>query len=324
MNFPIFAYPVCPLSLRLGHAILLKAVLSVAAYRQETADSHVSAAPQQQDAAAELLTHVSASASLGEVDNIQEPPRHQVDNSQAGGAGPLAAEQTILLASEVPKSLEGGGALGHSEKVHHMFRARDSSRRISLNRFGGLSLLLLAGVLWRLHIAVKDQPAAQAAKSVYDGAAPHSSALTVAAHALNELKGSSLLLLGTLPLWRGVALAGVLRVLLSISQAARVTHISPDVYPSISGLFELVTALSFLLIQEFPADIIEQTFGSRLVSPLASGLLVAGLLLLVSSAYRVAQWKRRRKLQKPHMPALGALPINNNKAASLFQVVPLH
>ncbi|KAL8435560.1 hypothetical protein ACSSS7_002405 [Eimeria intestinalis] len=237
--------------------------------------------------------------------NAEAPTAEGATNGnplEAVSGGPPLKLSFSASSSPLVRDDDASGSCG---KVPCDARPRVASgSKISFNRFKGVNVLILSGLLLLLHIEINQHPLVAALQSAYDGVPPHDSSLSTAAHVLDQRRGfSALLLLAALPLWKGLALSGLLRLLLSILRVPQ----APDtgVYPGVSGLPETVAALALLLLQEIEEDTLLQLVRSEPSKAIIPGLLFVGLILIISSAYRIVQWKwqwRKQKLsQKPAM-----------------------
>lgn len=188
--------------------------------------------------------------------------------------------------------------------------------KVSPHVFRGISVLFLAAVLWFVQFCAKNHPAVKDAEKAYDGAPLYCSTITCASHVLrNQARSSVLLLLLGLPLWRGLALAGSLRMVLALYETFLSGHTATDSSPRISGLFEILIGLVIIFEQEAPGSIFLTTSWGDGFRQAAPGLLLIGLLLFSLSSYQIAQWKKRLKAeghgQRPalrlaKLPTLGA------------------
>lgn len=164
------------------------------------------------------------------------------------------------------------------------------------NKFLGVSVLFLAAAMWLVYFSTKNLQAMKEAKEAYHGALPHCSTLDCASHVLNIRARSSLLLLLGLPFWRGLALAGSLRMVFALPFLSKYT--ATDGSPRISGLLEIFTALGIIMGQEAPSDFLQTALRGDALRNLAPGLLLIGLLLCSLSLYEIAQWKKQLKAER--------------------------
>ncbi|KAL8272365.1 hypothetical protein Esti_003655 [Eimeria stiedai] len=132
-----------------------------------------------------LLTRRAAERSPIQLLNSDVPGVEGAANVSPLEAVPGAPKPSSSATSS--KLLRCDDADGSCGKMHCNVRPRaENGSRISRNKYEGVNILVLCGLLQLLHIGVNQHGDVAALQSAYEGTPPHYSSLTAAAHVLDQ------------------------------------------------------------------------------------------------------------------------------------------